>query len=420
MFSYLCPPSWLSSLELLRQRSLNSIDPFVCVVKGSKNTGKSTYTRSLFNTLKKSHRKIAYLECDIGQSEFMPSGSVSLTVLNEYLLGPPSTHPRIPVRAHFLGHASPVSDPDSYVRAIEDLISYYYQCVAHQNHQTDDYIPIPLVINTQGWIRGLGAEMMESILDIIGKDKCTLIELSNMSNYTSNDNNDDSNFDNVDNENEDDITNYITDKSSIKIDSIANSENPMLVKYTPTDYRNLMMTTYLHAHLNYSSRVSWDFSRPLCSIPPLRVNYENDIKYVGIFDGEDVTYDNTLVVMNGSIVALNIDDDTENDKRLVRNDENVINFQKQSTLGLGIVRSVDIANQQLHILTPLSINCCKLTNVLVKGKLDLPVQACIDWTVHHGDIEWSNVPYLSVDDVVGEGGQKRKIRRTIQRKPAQQ
>lgn len=87
MYAFLVPPSWTNAAKTITENSLHSAEPYIGIVKGWKNTGKSAFTRFLCNVLRSSHKRVAYLECDIGQSEFMPSGCVSLHLLDEYLLG---------------------------------------------------------------------------------------------------------------------------------------------------------------------------------------------------------------------------------------------------------------------------------------------------------------------------------------------
>lgn len=61
--------------------------PFVALVKGPKRSGKSGFARSLVNRLFANYRFVAYLEADVGQSEFGMEGAVSLVVLEKPLLG---------------------------------------------------------------------------------------------------------------------------------------------------------------------------------------------------------------------------------------------------------------------------------------------------------------------------------------------
>lgn len=59
----------------------------VYLVKGPKRSGKSTFARTLLNTLTMRFRRVAYLECDVGQSEFTPAGVVALNIVDKPILG---------------------------------------------------------------------------------------------------------------------------------------------------------------------------------------------------------------------------------------------------------------------------------------------------------------------------------------------
>ncbi|XP_065311586.1 uncharacterized protein [Dermacentor albipictus] len=120
------------------------------VVCGRQNTGKSSLLRVLVNSLLNFCSEVLYLDCDPGQCEFTPPATVSLTRVTEPLLGPPFTHVRTPEKAYFLGHVSPASQPDSYCTAVRALIDHARQ-VAPKT---------PLLVNTMGWVNGLGLSLL--------------------------------------------------------------------------------------------------------------------------------------------------------------------------------------------------------------------------------------------------------------------
>ncbi|KAJ3496367.1 hypothetical protein NMY22_g19822 [Coprinellus aureogranulatus] len=88
------PPSWSSALDACTSPSSPSslhdaqVDlGYVYLVKGPKNTGKSTFARTLMNRLLETYERVAYLECDLGQSEFTPGGMVALSVVERPVFG---------------------------------------------------------------------------------------------------------------------------------------------------------------------------------------------------------------------------------------------------------------------------------------------------------------------------------------------
>jgi polynucleotide 5'-hydroxyl-kinase GRC3/NOL9 len=129
-------------------------------VCGPKGAGKSTLARLAVNTLLQHVHQVAFLDVDPGQSELTPPGLVSLSHLTAPLLGPPalrlgcSDAPE-PVEQRFIGDVSPSGDPAAYITAVDSLLSAW----RNAPH------PVPvLVVNTMGWIRGLGLELLCSLL----------------------------------------------------------------------------------------------------------------------------------------------------------------------------------------------------------------------------------------------------------------
>ena len=75
------PPIWEETMVDLSQNF-----QVMCVV-GAKNSGKSTFARYSLNSLLSSHQNVAFLECDPGQSEFTPPGTVSLNIVSKPCIG---------------------------------------------------------------------------------------------------------------------------------------------------------------------------------------------------------------------------------------------------------------------------------------------------------------------------------------------
>uniref|UniRef100_A0A023FWD6 Putative cleavage/polyadenylation factor n=1 Tax=Amblyomma parvum TaxID=251391 RepID=A0A023FWD6_AMBPA len=69
-------------------------------------------------------------------------------------MGPPFTHVRTPMKAYFLGHVSPASQPDAYCEAVRALIEHARKVAPRT----------PLFINTMGWISGLGLSLLVDVI----------------------------------------------------------------------------------------------------------------------------------------------------------------------------------------------------------------------------------------------------------------
>jgi hypothetical protein len=164
--------------------------PPLIVTCGGKKTGKSTFARLLVNTLLNIHPEVVFLDTDCGQPEFTPPGLVSLSLLSSPVLGPPHAHllPR-PEAAHFIGDTSPAADPLRYVACVADLHRWWrsdggeeesrrrrriYTTVGDGKEATRTAAaagaavewkgPAPMVVNTHGWIRGAGLDLLGRML----------------------------------------------------------------------------------------------------------------------------------------------------------------------------------------------------------------------------------------------------------------
>ncbi|XP_071758729.1 polynucleotide 5'-hydroxyl-kinase NOL9 [Centroberyx gerrardi] len=125
----------------------------VILVCGTKNVGKSTFIRTLINTLLNHTTSIDYLEADLGQTEFTPAGCLSLSTVREPLLGPPFTHQRTPDHMIYYGQSSCELDLDRY---LESLKSLWRQ--RSQSRET------PIIINTMGWVKGFGFQLLVDMI----------------------------------------------------------------------------------------------------------------------------------------------------------------------------------------------------------------------------------------------------------------
>lgn len=103
------PPDWEQALIKVVSAAEASIcsehgpsPPPTIVLAGPKGAGKSSLARLLVNRLLNNHPVVAYLDTDCGQPELTPPGMMSVTLLTQPLLGPPSTHLRPASYAHYM------------------------------------------------------------------------------------------------------------------------------------------------------------------------------------------------------------------------------------------------------------------------------------------------------------------------------
>ncbi|KAJ2393998.1 Polynucleotide 5'-hydroxyl-kinase grc3 [Coemansia sp. RSA 2603] len=184
------PRDWVETLDLASKTSVQLDEQFepthpVYVLAGSQGQGKSTFSRQLINRLLSRYGRIFFMEADLGQPELSPPGSLSLTMITDPLLGPPFTHTSFvePYHAVYMGMLSPKNNPDRYVLAVQRLVSVYRDYISSERakrvkagdndtthfsttHEVD-LQTIPLVVNTQGWLKGLGLDLHYSLCEAI-------------------------------------------------------------------------------------------------------------------------------------------------------------------------------------------------------------------------------------------------------------
>ncbi|GAA5942704.1 polynucleotide 5'-hydroxyl-kinase [Sporobolomyces koalae] len=457
---------WHSSLSLLvpARSDMNvdgaSADPgrLVIMVEGQKRVGKSTFSKMLLNKLLDRYDAVAYLDTDLGQPEFSTPGFVSLNVLRKPIFGPAFTHLSLPVSSHYLGSTSPASDPASYESAIAALLSTYALEVefplideptpAHSRRRHRQASPtvispstngkvrerVPLVINTQGWVKGLGADLLAKLKEASRPTHvCSFVSVV------------------------DDDMGAFSDGGpglSLAQEQHAPAEglpyqlytlpgaptNPLESKWTASDYRTLSLVSYFHSDFvtpltiptapESTLPASWDFSAALVARTPFNVNWTREagqISTVHLLDGDDIGYEHVLHALNGSLVAI-VESTSTVPLAIEPSSQSSFPYDPfaptpspltSRAIGLGLVRSIAPSTTSLHVLTPIPTPSTRVS--LVKGSLEVPLAILLDHHAVETEREqglcgenWKDVPFLSIED--GEGAGRRRVRRNVMRR----
>lgn len=152
--------SWEARTNFAIEKAAERGTPPVSLICGAKDMGKSTCCKYLINRLLTKYKKVAYIETDPGQSEFTPAGLLSLHYLTNPILGPPYTHQQLEAeRSFFFGSNTPKGDPDYFLECVYELFEHYKQDQAKVISEEESEW-IPLVVNTQGWISGVGYNLL--------------------------------------------------------------------------------------------------------------------------------------------------------------------------------------------------------------------------------------------------------------------
>eukprot|EP00039_Didymoeca_costata_P014795 m.243761 g.243761 ORF g.243761 m.243761 type:complete len:449 (+) comp16098_c0_seq34:165-1511(+) len=155
------PKQWEETVsEFVNNFQKDDLATSSLVVCGGRNSGKSSMCRWVVNRLLGRFETVGVLDCDLGQSEFTPGGMVSLHRVRKPVFGPPYLHQRASLSSHFIGSTTPKDDPKAYVEGIFSLFDTYTE-------ERQSGALYPLVVNTHGWIKGLGLPMLCDMLRYI-------------------------------------------------------------------------------------------------------------------------------------------------------------------------------------------------------------------------------------------------------------
>ncbi|KAH9007199.1 hypothetical protein EDB86DRAFT_2793659 [Lactarius hatsudake] len=403
-------PSWEAALSGSPNETVSK--PPVLLVKGQKNSGKSTFARILVNRLISRYRRVAFLECDIGQSEFTPGGMVALNIVERPIFGPPFTHPTLPHQAHYVGADKPRSSPSHYLRAIQALVDTYRldlqyatSFVGVEDDSDDDRMVdiIPLVVNTMGWTKGLGIDLARRIEEMVEPTDIFTFDTTPP----------DSNG---------------VEPHGPRVHTL----EPVMPspRFTAADHRALSLLSYFHAvfpdpthlaPLQQATASVWDTSLPLCAQPPYELTSQLALDRIVLAGAgaEDVVRPELVRVLAGALVALVSDaaPSRSDSEELYTPGTPPPDPASSSCLGLALVRGVSGDGSKLQLLTPVPPEALSNARVLVMGELRLPVWGWLDFRSADGEQTGADdVPFLSWGRSAGAGGERRRVRRNIMRR----
>lgn len=313
---------------------------------------------------------------------------------------------------------------------------------------------IPLVVNTMGWSKGLGADLTQRIEDMLEPtDIFDIKGSSTKEQYPITNDNQQSRYAAYSNTS-------MADESLARLhelQSVVSSSSA--AGYTPADHRALSVLSYFHARfpleiiisqLDQITARSWDTSRPLCAMPPYELDCTVAIDKVILAGAgsEDVVEEEIGVVLNGAIVgivkcdpgAIDIEDNTSSVSSTGITYTRYVgppSPSSSSCVGIALIRGISPPNRNdssmptktyLHILTPLPHSLLAVGRVLVKGEMELPIWGMLDFRnfdggngVNFGDVagvEQDKVPFLQWGKAPSGamGADKRRVRRNLMRR----
>ncbi|XP_059808050.1 polynucleotide 5'-hydroxyl-kinase NOL9 [Hypanus sabinus] len=147
--------SWMTTVQELVKTCLEDDNGCPIILTcGGKNVGKSTFNRHLMNSLLNHVPCVEFLELDIGQTEFSPPGCMALHLVTKPVFSPPYMHQCEPRKMVYYGNVLCDRDPDRYMEVVRYLYAEYKK-------------EAPLIINTMGWIKGLGLSVLVDLIRLL-------------------------------------------------------------------------------------------------------------------------------------------------------------------------------------------------------------------------------------------------------------
>ncbi|KAH8337816.1 hypothetical protein KR067_004730 [Drosophila pandora] len=308
---------------------------------GGKGVGKSSLLRYLVNRSLGQFPKLLLIDLDIGQPELFVSQTVSCTLLEEPLLGPGFFLNKQPERAYVVGHVNIVMCAEQYARAVTQLALHVQRYPKYNN--------LPWLINTMGYNKGFGTELVALLVDRFRPTDLVQIESSMAIN----------NFDSP--------LEWSTLKQTTPIvytsDEFAVKEIP---KYTlhklasavpPKDRGAWGMSAKDLRYSNLLARLSSCLrgnAKTLTDSTPVAVSLE--LLKIQHLTSEDYTREELIQGMEANVVYL------------CRQDEG-----PPECLGIGVVRAIDYEHGKLYLVPAMPLVRLTLVNCLILGgELTLP------------------------------------------------
>ncbi|GAU30246.1 hypothetical protein TSUD_67990, partial [Trifolium subterraneum] len=383
------PDQWSEAANSIAYSSM----PPITVICGPKNCGKTTFSRHLVNLLLTKWKKVAYFDIDVGQPEFTPPGLISLTNLRKVTPDLTSQFKKTPKRSLFFGDVSPKRDPSAYLKYICSIYDYYQkEYCTFDKGQNSSRSRTPLVVNTSGWVKGVGYEVLVDTLKYICPTHIVKISISG---------------EGYENKNlpagkfwldgEDDRTSKLIEINS----ALHDSNRPVLVRKHAGRLRDFRIMDYFRQCFPSDSDISTikELAHSLTSLCPYQVPIAS-IKIQHVH--REVPSSEIFYSLNASIVGFAVESDEP---------ENL-----PWCLGLGIVRGIDTVKGVLYVITPVPYDSLKKVNLLLQGYIQIPthlmqVKGCISPYMSENVLTRELGEGATSEDELGEGRRERRKRR---------
>lgn len=426
--SMLILPSWKGELFSLTNK-LRS-DSLIYFIIGKKNSGKSTFSKLLLNSLISNSGTCTYLDLDPGQSEFSNPYTLSITDVHEPYFGinlPTSSNkPNDSRYSLYYGFSSPQQQPKQYVRIVKNLFNKY----ANRDKKSH------LVVNTPGWIKGFGKELLIEITSYINPDHLIYLTSTEDEDTELNDNTD--------------LVDNLSYKHFSELPGIYKTS-----KYSAAQQRMFNKLCYFHQQKD----LKYNFGTHLLDSPPLKLSYvtasspkdsvgASAVTVLNYDVGFNLVPEDIPVMLEASIVGFYLIENFKTFEPFLYSKKSqypkILNSSIYCRLndygksirfmGLGMIHSINVQEKYFNIYLPTN-NQSQIKQglsgteklLIVKGEGDIPSCEMLnpllisDYTNKKRSLdeeEPAEIPYVNFGDKAKVGGVWRG-RRNIMRKNQQ-
>ncbi|XP_026421048.1 polynucleotide 5'-hydroxyl-kinase NOL9-like [Papaver somniferum] len=348
------PAEWTQAAEsIAHDHSLPS--PLIALICGPKNSGKTTFSRILLNTLLQNKRydKVAYLDTDVGQPEFTPPGCLALTIIEKQT--PDLTIPclKTPERSIFYGDTSSKRDPRTYLNNVFSLYDYFRKAFyAPKEGQKRAKPEVPLVINTPGWVKGNGYDALVEMLRYIAPTHMVQVRISTESK-------------NLPAgafwlEEDQELSVSLIEIASARRDAYNRS---VTIRKDASLIRDLKIFAYFRQC--FPSDFSVDTFKELAQALTAHRPYVVPISKIKVKHLHcQVSSSEIFYALNGSIVGLAVSSAKSSDSE----------HETLWCVGLGIVRGIDVSKDIFYVLTPVPLSILEKVDLFLQGLLQIPTR----------------------------------------------
>ena len=293
----------------------------------------------------KSKESVACLDLDPGQPEMCLPGCISLTEITKPLLGQAFTHYENTncfkcLKEKLLGCVSVSTILHKYIKIVQSMIDYF-------NSNCEN---IPLVINTMGWTRDIGLDIIVDLIRIIKPTHVIQLDGSNPG-----------------------------QSFPIELTSEAVTESNRNIVTKSTDYfsinhKLILLKSGIDARHNKHETSRAKDKRTLRILSYFTQLWDSDVEDLNALTvkniikvpwtdvglhvlGKNVPRSHILLALNSSLVALTkidpscLETENPNHPKYINN-----NTEKEAPecIGWGIIRGIDTDTKEIHIMTPIT------------------------------------------------------------------